>query len=72
MNLYFMHRFIINTSLEIEFIDSEDIKKSNMRILNNVQGIVVPGGFGNRGINGKILTAQHARVNNIYHIWEYV
>ena len=33
--------------------------------------IVVPGGFGNRGINGKILTAQHARVNNI-HIWEYV
>ena len=54
-----------NTSLEIEFIDSEDIKKSNLRILNNVQGIVVPGGFGNRGINGKILTAQHARVNNI-------
>ena len=54
-----------NTSLEIEFIDSEDIKKSNMRVLNNVQGIVVPGGFGNRGINGKILTAQHARVNNI-------
>ncbi len=54
-----------NTSLEIEFIDSEDIKKSNTKILNNLQGIVVPGGFGNRGINGKILTAYHARVNNI-------
>ena len=34
-------------------------------MLNNLQGIVVPGGFGNRGINGKILTAYHARVNNI-------
>ena len=53
-----------NTSLEIEFIDSEDIKKSNMKMLNNLQGIVVPGGFGNRGVNGKILTAYHARINN--------
>ena len=54
-----------NTSLEIEYIDSEDIKKSNLRVLNSLQGIVVPGGFGNRGVNGKILTANHARVNNI-------
>ena len=54
-----------NTSLEIEFIDSEDIKKTNMKMLNNLQGIVVPGGFGNRGVNGKILTAYYARVNNI-------
>ena len=54
-----------NTSLEIEFIDSEDIKKTNMKMLNNLQGIVVPGGFGNRGVNGKILTAYHARINNI-------
>ena len=34
-------------------------------MLNNLQGIVVPGGFGNRGVNGKILTAYHARINNI-------
>tara|TARA_B100000035_G_scaffold315424_1_gene336030 strand:+ start:6329 stop:7945 length:1617 start_codon:yes stop_codon:yes gene_type:complete len=54
-----------NTSLEIKFIDSEDIKKTNMKKLNELQGIVVPGGFGNRGVNGKILTAQYARVNNI-------
>mgnify|MGYP001311636693 FL=1 len=54
-----------NISLEIEYIDSEDIKKSNLSLLNSLQGIVVPGGFGNRGVNGKILTANHARVNNI-------
>ena len=42
-----------NVFLEIKFIDSEDIKKNNLKILNNLQGIVVPGGFGNRGINGK-------------------
>tara|TARA_Y100001936_G_scaffold13203_1_gene11439 strand:+ start:339 stop:1955 length:1617 start_codon:yes stop_codon:yes gene_type:complete len=54
-----------NTSLEIKFIDSEDIKKTNTKKLSELQGIVVPGGFGNRGVNGKILTAQYARVNNI-------
>ena len=54
-----------NTSLEIKFIDSEDIKKTTTKKLSELQGIVVPGGFGNRGVNGKILTAQHARINNI-------
>ncbi len=54
-----------NTSLEIKFIDSEDVKKTNTKQLSELQGIVVPGGFGNRGVNGKILTAQYARVNNI-------
>jgi CTP synthase len=54
-----------NNSLEIDFIDSEDIAKRNIKRLNNLQGIVVPGGFGNRGIEGKILTANFARVNHI-------
>ena len=36
-----------------------------MKKLTELQGIVVPGGFGNRGVNGKILTAKHARINNI-------
>ncbi len=66
LNESLLHASVHNsTSLEIKFIDSEDIKKSNMKILNDLQGIVVPGGFGNRGISGKILTATHARVNNI-------
>ena len=66
LNESLLHASIHNQiSLEIKFIDSEDIKKSNMKLLNNLQGIVVPGGFGNRGIEGKILTAQHARTKNI-------
>ncbi len=66
LNESLLHASVHNdTSLEIEFIDSEDIKKTNMKMLNNLQGIVVPGGFGNRGVNGKILTAYHARINNI-------
>ena len=54
-----------NNSLEIDFIDSENITKKNIRRLKNLQGIVVPGGFGNRGVEGKILTANFARVNHI-------
>ena len=66
LNESLLHASVHNdTSLEIEFIDSEDIKKTNMKMLNNLQGIVVTGGFGNRGVNGKILTAYHARINNI-------
>ena len=66
LNESLLHASVHNdTFLEIEFIDSEDIKKTNMKMLNNLQGIVVPGGFGNRGVNGKILTAYHARINNI-------
>ena len=66
LNESLLHASIHNQiSLEIKFIDSEDIKKSNMKLLNNLQGIVVPGGFGNRGIEGKILTAKHARTKNI-------
>ena len=66
LNESLLHASVHNDiSLEIEFIDSEDIKKTNLKMLNNLQGIVVPGGFGNRGVNGKILTAYHARVNNI-------
>ena len=54
-----------NNSLEIDFIDSEDITKKNIKRLNNLQGIVVPGGFGNRGVEGKILAANFARINDI-------
>ena len=54
-----------NNSLEIDFIDSEDITKKNIKRLKNLQGIVVPGGFGNRGVEGKILAANFARVNHI-------
>ena len=54
-----------NNSLEIDFIDSEDITKKSINRLKKLQGIVVPGGFGNRGVEGKILAANFARINHI-------
>jgi len=53
--------------LTIKWIDSEKItsKKDIEKNLANVDGILVPGGFGNRGINGKIAIAGFARENKI-------
>jgi CTP synthase len=53
------------TKVEIEFIDSERVEEEGVDILKGVQGILVPGGFGNRGVEGKILTAQFARENKV-------
>ena len=48
------------------FIDSEKIEDGTCsQMLTDVDGILVPGGFGNRGIEGKICSANHARVNKI-------
>lgn len=55
-----------NTHIKISWIDSEEITKENAgEILSNLDGIIVPGGFGNRGTEGMILAAQYARENNI-------
>ena len=52
--------------VEIKYIDSETITKENVgKVLEDVNGIVVPGGFGNRGIEGKIETIRYARENKI-------
>lgn len=53
------------TRVNIQYIDSEEIEKQGVAILKNVDGIIVPGGFGKRGIEGKITAAQIARENNI-------
>lgn len=48
----------------IKWVDSEDITPDTVQtILGDVDGILVPGGFGNRGVEGKILAAQYAREN---------
>ncbi len=55
-----------NVKVNVGFIDSEIINSNNVReILKDYKGIVVPGGFGNRGIEGKIETIKYARENNI-------
>jgi CTP synthase len=54
--------------LEIVRVDSEDIEKkpeSLEEVFGGVDGILVPGGFGDRGIEGKILTISHSRKKNI-------
>lgn len=47
------------------YIDSEDIERKGTGVLDNVDGILVPGGFGERGVEGKIETVRFARENKI-------
>ena len=55
-----------NTHIRIHWIDSEEITADNMdEKLANLDGILVPGGFGSRGIDGMILAAKYARENDI-------
>ncbi len=55
-----------NCKVEIEKVDSEDIEKEGAdKFLKNVSGILVPGGFGYRGIEGKIKAINFARINKI-------
>jgi CTP synthase len=52
--------------VKIRWVDSELLtKESAPDLLGGIQGIVVPGGFGHRGIEGKILAARYARTNKI-------
>ncbi len=54
-----------NTRVNIEYIDSEAIELHGVELLKNVDAVLVPGGFGVRGIEGKVLAAQYAREHNI-------
>ena len=55
-----------SAEVKIEWVDSETITKENVaQKLGNCDGIIVPGGFGSRGIDGKIITAEYARVNDV-------
>jgi len=52
--------------VNLEFVDSEKIDENNCReIIGDADGILVPGGFGSRGIEGKICTAKYAREEKI-------
>ncbi len=53
-------------NVKIKWIDSETINKKNVgELLSKASGILIPGGFGNRGISGKIEAIRHARENQI-------
>lgn len=54
-----------NVKVEIKYIDSSVITDQNYKeVLRDLDGILIPGGFGERGIEGKILAAKHARESN--------
>ncbi len=51
--------------VEIEYIDAEDIERDGTGVLADVDAVLVPGGFGDRGVEGKITAVRYARENNI-------
>ncbi|MCR5002336.1 MAG: CTP synthase [Lachnospiraceae bacterium] len=54
------------TEVNIKWIDSEELNPGNLdEYLGDLKGILVPGGFGTRGIDGKILAIGYARTHNI-------
>ena len=58
--------FANGVKVNVGFIDSEKIDENTVQdILKDYDGILVPGGFGNRGIDGKITAIKYARENNI-------
>ena len=58
--------FEVGVNVNVEWIDSEDVHEGNVEeVLAGLDGVIVPGGFGMRGIEGKIETSLYARENNI-------
>lgn len=52
-------------TVNIKYVDSQDIESKGVELLKDLDAILVPGGFGPRGVEGKILAAQYARENNV-------
>ena len=53
------------TTVDIHYVDSEDVERNGLGLLRGMDAILVPGGFGDRGIEGKIATVNYARENHI-------
>lgn len=55
-----------NAKVNLKFVEAEELENRKPEdLLSDVDGILVPGGFGERGINGKIMSIRYARENNI-------
>lgn len=58
--IYYQH------DVDIKWIDSEIVTKDNVKeLLSDVSGVIVPGGFGDRGIEGMLISIEYARVNKL-------
>jgi CTP synthase len=54
-----------HTRVVLKWLESEQIEREGVSLLDGVQGILVPGGFGDRGFEGKVSTSKYAREHNI-------
>jgi len=54
-----------DSQVTIRYLDAEDLERGDLAALSEVDAILVPGGFGNRGVEGKIIAARHAREHGI-------
>lgn len=58
--------FAHDAEVDVKWINASDITEENVNdLLNEVDGVLVPGGFGDRGVEGKILAIQYARENKV-------
>ncbi|GAB1259068.1 CTP synthase [Aurantivibrio plasticivorans] len=53
------------TKVKVVHINAEDVEEKGVEILADADGILVPGGFGERGLDGKLMSVRYARENNI-------
>ena len=58
---------VLKSKVKISWIESEELEESEKKVeeLNRYNGVIVPGGFGSRGIEGKVIAANYARINKI-------
>lgn len=54
-----------DSRVKIRYLDAEKLERGDLRALSEIDAILVPGGFGNRGVEGKIIAARYARENKI-------
>ncbi len=53
------------TKVKIKYVNAEDVESQGLDILADADAILVPGGFGERGLEGKLMSVRYARENNI-------
>ena len=58
--------YVYDADIEIEWVNAEEVTAENVaELLGEADGILVPGGFGDRGVEGKIAAIQYARENDV-------
>jgi len=58
--------FEVGLNIDIRWLDSEDVNESNVgEVLSGIDGMILPGGFGDRGIEGKVIACRYVRENGI-------